>query len=359
MLDLNDVSRQVLENCDITDARYAGIYSVCGLAMRLRDLYKWEQKIPFWQEGDADAVLDWIGEKEDAWETLTAKAFEPLTLNGHCFDPFDTQQINAALNPQGFYYGAGYAHSLKPTFFLAEINQKTTVAGHTVWYLGREVARDLLTLPAFSQDRQIVLRGDAGRMFLWDQIMYINKAGRRPLALTLQACGLPNAEPESIRQHMETILDVQQTVCLWHEVGELEEQVFERQLWRQILSDYPHSVIEMFARTLKDVLADTGDNGALSVIIAHRNPAALGLYMAFVKGLFPLLCGELVCAFDRFLNDPQWEILASAKDAIRQKTTALTRRTIDIYNRGQRACDPDGTRQAIESLMKQNGLITD
>lgn len=356
-MDLNDFSRQVRHNCDVTDARYAGLYSVCGLAMRLRDLYKWEQNIPFWEEGDADAVLNWIGEKEHAWESLTSETFAPLTLNGDRFDPFDTQHINAVLNPHGSYYGAGYAHSLKPTFFLAEIEKKTAVEGHTVWHLGREVARDLLTLPAFSQDNQIVLRGDAGRMFLWDQIMYINKAGRRPLALTLQACGLPNAEPESIRRHMETILDVQQTIYLWHEVGELEEQAFDRELWRQIISDYPHTVVEMFVRTLKDILADTGDNGTLSFIVAHHYAAALGLYMAFIKGLFPLLCGEFVRAFDRFLNDPQWEILAFAKDAIRQKTTTLTERTIEIYREGQRDLDPDGTRRAIESLMKQNGLI--
>jgi hypothetical protein len=113
----------------------------------------------------------------------------------------------------------------------------------------------------------------------------------------------------------------------------------------------------MFARTLKDILADTGDKGALSFIVTHRHTAALGLYMAFVKGLFPALCRELVCAFDRFLNDPQWELLASAKDAVRQKTIALTERTIDIYHQGRRAHDPDGTRRAIESLMKQNGLI--
>jgi hypothetical protein len=358
-LDLKDFSHQVLHNCDVTDARYAGIYSVCGLAMRLRDLYKWEQNIPFWEEGDADAVLNWIGEKELSWEALMSETFEPLRLNGDHFDPFDTRRINAALNPHGFYYGAGYAHSLKPTFFLAKINETTTVLGHTVWHLGREYARDLLTLPAFSQDDQIVLRGDAGRMFLWDQIMYINKSGRRPLALTMQACGLPNAEPESIRQHIDVMLDVQQSIYLWHEVGELEEQVFDRELWRQILSNYPHTVVELFARTLKDVLADTGDNGALSFIITHRNTAAIGLYMAFVKGLFPLLCREFVCAFDRFLNDPQWEMLESAKDTIRQRAADLTKRTIEIYSKGQHTNDPDGTRQAIESLMKQNGLISE
>ena len=358
-MNLDDFARQVLYNCDITDARHAGIYSVCGLAMRLRDLYKWDQSIPFWQEGDADAVLNWIGEKEVSWESLMSEAFAPLRLNGDRFDPFDTRRINDRLRPHGLFYGAGYAHSLKPTFFLAKIDANSTVAGHPVWHLGHEYARDLLTLPAFSQDDQIILRSEAGRMFLWDQIMYINKAGRRPLALAMQACGLPDAEPETIRRHIDKILDIQQTVYLWHEVGELEERIFDRQLWRQIISDHPHTVVEMFVRTLKDVLADTGDHGALSFIVSHRNTAALGLYMAFVKGLFPVLCNELVCAFDRFINDPQWDMLAAAKDAVRQKAETLTQRTIEIYSDGRQKSDINGTRQAIEFLMKQNGLISE
>lgn len=357
-MDLNAFSRQVRKNCDITDARYAGIYSVCGLAMRLRDLYKWEHGIPFWQEGDADRVLDWIGAKEAAWEALMSEEFAPLQINGSRFDPFDSRGINAAINPYGLYYGAGYAHGLKPTFFVAQIVDTAVVAGHTVWHLGREHARDLLTLPAFSQDGQIVLRNEAGRMFLWDQIMYINKAGRRPLALAMQACGVPDAEPETLRSHIDKVLDAQQMVYLWHEVGELEEQTFDRQLWRKILSDHPHTVVELFVRSLKDILADTGTRGALSVILSHRNPAALGLYMAFGKGLFPLLCRELVCAFDRFLMDSKWAVLEAAARKIRQKATAYTRQVIDIYRRGRKLKNKAWTRRTIETLMREEGLLS-
>lgn len=356
-MDLKDFSRQVLHNCDITDARYAGLYSVCGLAMRLRDLYKWEQGVPPWQEGDASAVLDWIGDKEVFWESLMSEEFLPLRLNGNRYDPFDSHRINLSLKPHGLFYGAGYAHSLKPTFFLAEIIAETKVADHTVWQLGREYARDLLTLPAFSQDGQVVLRSEAGRMFLWDQIAYINQAGRRPLAMAMQACGLPDPEPETIRRHMDKILDVQQTVYLWHEVGELEDRTFDRKIWRRLLSDHPHTAVELFIRVLKDVLADTGANGALSHIISGRNKAALGLYMAFVKGLFPLLCSELVCAFDGFLANSDWEFLASAKRAIRQKATDLTQLVIDIYRQGLQTDDKDWTRRTIETLMRQKELL--
>lgn len=44
MVDINHIAAQVKENCDISDAKYSGIYSVCGLASRLRDFYKWEKK---------------------------------------------------------------------------------------------------------------------------------------------------------------------------------------------------------------------------------------------------------------------------------------------------------------------------
>ena len=36
------MTEQVLRNCHISYARHAGLYSICGLALRLRDLYKWE-----------------------------------------------------------------------------------------------------------------------------------------------------------------------------------------------------------------------------------------------------------------------------------------------------------------------------
>jgi hypothetical protein len=46
--ELKSFTRQVLRNCDISDADHAGFYSICGLALRLRDLYKWENQLPPW-----------------------------------------------------------------------------------------------------------------------------------------------------------------------------------------------------------------------------------------------------------------------------------------------------------------------
>ncbi|MEJ2168574.1 MAG: hypothetical protein P8X90_23935 [Desulfobacterales bacterium] len=152
MLNIHEIAGQVLHNCDISDAHHAGMYSICGLALRLRDLYKWEHGLPPWEERESAEVLEWIEAKENKWEMYADTDFGELSINGEKFDPFDTAGINSVLEPHNFLYGAGYARSLKPTFFLAVIEEKSKIYGTTVYTLNRELARDLLTIPALSQD---------------------------------------------------------------------------------------------------------------------------------------------------------------------------------------------------------------
>ena len=152
MLDIDDIARQVLQNCTISDANNAGMYSICGLALRLRDLYKWEQGLPPWEERDSSEVLEWIESKENQWEKCIDNEFADISLNGRKYVPFDTAGINAVLEPQNFFYGAGYGRSLKPTFFLAAIEEKSKINGTMVYTLNRELARDLLTIPALAQE---------------------------------------------------------------------------------------------------------------------------------------------------------------------------------------------------------------
>ena len=170
MLDINDITRQVLHNCDISDACHAGMFSICGLALCLRDLYKWENGLPAWQESESAEILEWIEAKEKKWEHDAENSFAELVINGKTFDPFDTVGINTILEPHHIFYGAGYARNLKPTFFLAAIAEKTTIEGNSVYTLGRELARDLLTIPALTQDDCVVLRKESARLFIWERL---------------------------------------------------------------------------------------------------------------------------------------------------------------------------------------------
>ena len=49
---------EVRWNCDIASAGQAGHFSLCGLLMRLRQLYKWEHGLAPWREPEVAAILD-------------------------------------------------------------------------------------------------------------------------------------------------------------------------------------------------------------------------------------------------------------------------------------------------------------
>lgn len=357
-MDLDRLARQVRHNCDISDARHAGLYSVCGLALRLRDLYKWDHRLPPWEEHEAPVVLDWIGRREELWEALAEAEFQPLTIDGQVFEPFDSQAINARLTPRGLFYGAGYAHSLKPTFFLARIEDRRNERGRTVWRLGEELARDLLTLPAFVQDGQVVLRTEAARMFVWDEIAYIPNSGRAALAFALKACcQLPDAQADGLRRHFDRILAVQQETYLRHELSELEDRVFDRATWRRMLSDFPHTPVELLARALKDMLADSGPRGPLRRFVTERDAAGLGFYMAFGGGLAPHLFCELKTAFKAFLQSGDWAEIDRATTAAYDQAAAYAREIMTLYAEGTGKQDLAWAREAIEATLHARGIL--
>jgi hypothetical protein len=97
----------IKHNCDISDARDNGIYSICTLVLKLRNLYKWEHGLDPWQEPDSPVLLDWIAAKEEYWETIKDKPFSQIPINGERVDPFLFPIINESLSFDNHIYGAG------------------------------------------------------------------------------------------------------------------------------------------------------------------------------------------------------------------------------------------------------------
>ena len=315
MNEIKTIKDQVLLNCNISDSNYAGLFSVCGLALRLRDLYKWEKGLPPWIEKDTTQILDWIGNKEQSWDRITEKEYRAIQLNNVSYDPFDTASINDILEPEGIFYGAGYGRRLKPTFFLATIKKKKTIKGCSVYILGRELARDLFTVPAFVQDDSIVIRTHAAQAFLWDRILYVNKSGKRALAIALNDYGLNYNKLQDLKPHLKNISDVETEVFIHHELGEIQDKDFDRQTWREIIAAYPHTPIELLARTIKDLLADTNEHGTFRHIIREHKLSSLAFYVAFMESLpkkvFPLLAE----AFEDFIKTRDWSVIEAAVSA--------------------------------------------
>jgi hypothetical protein len=312
LLELDSIVRQVFHNCNISDARHAGLYSICGLGLRLRDLFKWEKGLDPWVEKESSEVLDWIGEKEELWETLTDEDYGPITIGGVSHEPFDVEGINALLEPQGLIYGAGYAGSLKPTFFLARLECKRDVDGYPVYLLGRELARDLVMIPALSQGASILVRLEAAKLFLWDQIFFVRKSGRGPLRSALRGYGLDGDDVGAIRSGLARIAAEEVETYIRHELGELRDMVFEKEIWRRIIATFPHTPIELLARTVKDLLADTNEYGTLRHIVKEAKAASLAFYVAFLDGFRKVLFPELEMSFKEFEKSGEWSAITTA-----------------------------------------------
>ena len=326
-----DLAKQVQANCNISDAIHAGVFSICGLALRMRDLYKWEKRLPPWREKAAEDILDWIGRREDVWEDLREQDYRPITIHGTRHDVFDTDGINRALEPTGLFYGSGYAYSLKPTFFLARITQEQTIAGQRVLELGRELARDLLTLPAMSRDGDIVLRTESARMYLWDQIQYLKKSGKPYLRYALSLCGVSANSPEALRRVLPKLFAAQAETYIHHEVGEMTDRVFDRDTWQEIIADYPHTPVELLVRAVKDLLADTTENGTLNYLINSEKIVSLALYAAFLDGLGRELFPEFRPAFGRYMESGDMGLVEQAVGTGFQHAQIMANDIMQLY----------------------------
>ncbi len=326
---------QVRRNCDLSDARFAGHYSICGLALRLRDLYKWAQRLAPWEEREASEVLAWIDQKEQLWERLQNEEFIPIDIDGTVYDPFDARGINARLASRGLFYGAGYAQSLKPSFVLGQVDDRHRKYGLTVVHMGDELARDLLTLPAFSQGDNIVLRKEAARLFVWDQIFYVTPSRRPFLQYALRHAGMQDVDPAGLRTQFGTLLECLYDVFVRHEIGERKDTCFDADAWRTMIAAFPHSPIELLLRAVKDMLADTGPNGPLRSIIAARAAVPLGFYLVFHDGLGRELFPEIRAAFAEFEPTGRWPLMGDAVRRVHRKASDHARRLLALFAKAQ------------------------
>ncbi|GAB4337406.1 MAG: hypothetical protein Kow0089_08610 [Desulfobulbaceae bacterium] len=316
----------IRRNCDISDARDNGIYSICSLVLKLRNLYKWEHGLEPWQEPESAELLDWIEQRESWWEEISGEEYRPLSLNGCETDPFDQEEINALLGDNDLLYGAGYGRSLKSIFFLAEKIREDTAAGCPVVILGRERARELSSPFAMLQDGSIIIRRYSLRFFFWDHIQEIRSSCKASLHHALKRYGIlrdGQLDQDLFRERLDLIVDEEIPIFIHHEVGEQKQHTFDSDTLRRIVSTYPDSVIEYVSRAVKDVLADTHPEGMISYIIGERRDASLGLYVGLLAGLRRVLFPQIGEAFEEFLRNGDWRVIEQARQSCRDNSLRL------------------------------------
>jgi hypothetical protein len=317
---------EVRWNCDIASAGQSGHFSLCGMLLRLRQLYKWEHGLAPWQEPCVPAVLTWIARRESTWDDLEEASWRNLVWGDAAIDPFAVETLNAHLIPQKLAYGAGLSRGLTPTFFLGELLEARHEGTLTILILGNELARDLDASPALCQGTLIYARRQALAFYLWDRLSDPTQQGNAYLQLALKAHNLALKDlirdPEAYQEQFQAFLEGELEAVIRHETGEALEPSLKT-AFPAMLERFPQTRVELFVRTLKDALADVNEFGRLAYIISEQNLPSLAVMLAWRPGLLPALLPELEPAFQKLLATGDW----GAMEAGRQQALERLRET--------------------------------
>ncbi|MCB2226405.1 MAG: hypothetical protein KQH53_06975 [Desulfarculaceae bacterium] len=331
---LEELLPQVRANCAVADAAVAGRFSLCGLLLRLRNLYKWERAIPPWQEQDTPQVLDWVSQREELWESVLEAEPGELSLGGERFDPFDTEGINALLEPEGLLYGAGRIGGQAPLFFLGRISATERLNGVKVHRLGDEFTQDILFLPGLRQGGDIYLRSAPFPYLVWDLLAdpRPSMAAFKRYALEAYGRDLKELLARPSWDQLEPVLTGEMHTVLWHELGEAGDAAPAAELLAKAAGEHPGSDVEHFVRGIKDLMADTGPGGRLASIIAAQARGALALYPVWLAGFLRLLFPEIIPAVRSFMDSGDWGIIEQTREQGWQKAADAAAELEEIFS---------------------------
>ncbi|MFZ2089078.1 MAG: Sfum_1244 family protein [Desulfobaccales bacterium] len=342
---------QVAENCELASCHQAGSFSLCGLLMRLRLLYKWQHALPPWQEPEPEGILAWIADLENTWDAREGEPWQELRVNGLSLDPFEAEKVNSFLQPGGLAYGAGLCRGLAPTFFLGELSEVRREEDLTIFVLDRELARDLDGTPAMRQGSVIYARRQSLAYYLWDRLADPSQQDNRFLNAGWSSSEASLAallkDPVGHKDVWDTLISGEMEAVIRHEIGEARETSLD-QAFPAILELFPQTPLEQWIRAVKDALADMNDQGRLHYFISGERLPALALMLAFQPGFYPLLLPELEPAFFSLTASGDWGVMEEARQSasarLRQVATELTH-LLEVHKQD----DPENLRQVLTS----------
>lgn len=335
-------------NCDVSDARYWGYFSICGLLLRYRDLYRSERGLKPWANISRTDIGEWIHTKEARWPELEHREFRSIPVFGKRYRTFDVAAINRALAPQGLVYGAGYGMYMKPTFFLAEQKSVRRIDGITVHTSGREFVRDLLTAPSMLQGETIFLRLETLMNLLYFKLSEAGLKKNSTLEQAFAQYGFHHRQimDDTLERRLEELTERYADIVLQHEIAEYREGIVE---WKEILAACGDRTNEHYLRALKDLIADTSGHGPLKRIIETEDRAALGLSISFMEGFRKVLYPEIRDAYAGFTKNGNWDVIKNAREQGYAGFVAQRERVLDIYRISDRKDFPGSLKKAIST----------
>ena len=288
----------VQRNCHISDAQFAGNYTLCIYLLKMREFYRWESKQAYGTSISKETLGPWLTQREQLWDEVEDNTFSSLSINNQQIDPFETRQVNQRLNPQGYVYSGGYGLYGKPVFFLAELEQSQQLDDFTLYIAGRELARDLAAPPGMIQDQCVFIRRESLRRFIWEKVEESSwHKQENPLARAL-ACYDFKSNPDD---SLERMTDMEVDTVLHHEIGEIKAGQILGDDWELMLIDLPRSQAEIMVRAVRDNIADA--ISTLPKLINNEEISQIHFYFANLSSMRKLIFPSLMDAYQHWLKN--------------------------------------------------------
>ena len=343
---MTDLQSIVQQNCNISDAQFAGNYTLCIYLLKMREFYRWESDREFNTSISKDDIGKWLIEREQHWDTLEDQDYCQLEINGLQINPFESQQANDLLNEQGLVYSGGYGMLGKPIFFLAELERKQIFENYTLYISSKELARDLAAPPGMMQDKNVFIRRESLKRFIWEKIEeseWYND--ENPLARTLKYYDFKNHPDESL----EKMTDTEVETVLHHEIGEIKAGQLLGNEWEEMIASLPRSQAELMSRAVRDNLADA--LSTLPMLIKHAEPASIHFYFANLSSMRKLIFPAIMNCYQQWIKSGDKSSIKKLIKKSEKHWLNIAKSLINIHQKHGKNCYPH-----MESLINNNYL---
>ena len=342
--ELSTLWHRIQKNCHISDAQFAGNYTLCIYLLKMRELYRWEMQRPFSDTPTNDEVGNWLKQREALWSDLEGSPFLPLVINGQQLDPFASDDINRLLQPYNLVYSGGLGFGAQPHFFLAELVRTVEHGNYRVLISGREFARDLAAPPAMSQARTIYIRRESLRRMLWEKIE--EWRWNRPLNAMSRTLAEYNFNVSNAETVLEQLTDAELESVLDHEIGEIMAQDQLGEAWEILLANLSHSKTEIMLRAIRDHLADA--LSTLPALLRRQQTASIHFYFANLNSMRKYLYPGLMAAYESWCQGQSFALLGKQMLAGKAHWQALCEEVLSLAEKSANL-DVKSIEQRIEN----------
>lgn len=336
----------IIRNCHISDAQYAGNYTLCIYLLKMREFYRWEHNIPFGQKLSNDDIGNWLTEREMHWDNLEGETLSNIHVNEQEFSCYDAPAINSFIEQDNLIYSGGYGNYGKPVFFLANLESKTIHEDYHLYICGHEYARELAAPPGMSHNQSIFIRKESLKRFIWEKYEeshWYNKDN--PLARALECYDFDNKPEVSLEQ----LASLEADTVLYHEIGEIQSSNILGKEWSDMVMQMPRSKSEFMARAVKDHIADA--ISTLPRLIENNDDSQIHFYFANFKGMRREIFPALVEIYPQWLKDKKLSPLQKLVEQSENHWIPIAQTMLSLFNDKGLSALSD-----IETLVQKNFL---